>query len=60
MDKDTKVPLEVVNAIEAFASSWEKYEEILKNLRHHPFEGFWSFDFAGMFVGVEKDGYIHT
>lgn len=35
-------------------------EEILKSLRHDTICNFWHFTRWGMFVGVEKDGYIHT
>lgn len=48
----------VVDAIKnAFPKVWH---EILPALRHHPGDGFYSFVKWGMFVGVEKDGYIHT
>ena len=38
----------------------DKAEEILHQLRYHPGDDFWSFYMHGMFVGVERDGYIHT
>lgn len=34
--------------------------EILPKLRWHPGDDMYSFVKWGMFVGVEKDGYIHT
>lgn len=33
---------------------------IIRELRFHGFDRFWSFERWGMFVGVELDGYIHT
>lgn len=35
-----------------------RFEDILKALRWS--FGHYSFDFAGMYVGVELDGYMHT
>jgi hypothetical protein len=49
------VPEEVKAAVRA-----SRFEEHADKLRFHPGDGFWSFTIAGMFVGVEPDGYIHT
>lgn len=48
----------VTSAIkEAFPNNWRGH---VSKLRYHYLEGCYSFIFAGMFVGVELDGYIHT
>ncbi len=35
-------------------------ESILTRLSYHSLGGYWGFEWAGMFVGIEKDGYMHT
>lgn len=34
--------------------------DILRTLRWHSYESFYSFERWGMFVGVETDGHIHS
>lgn len=50
------VPDVVIEAIYKFSPT--KFESLLRGLRWS-FDHY-SFDFAGMYVGVELDGYIHT
>jgi hypothetical protein len=47
--------------VEAIQSAFPMHaDEILASLRYHPGDGFWSFTRWGMFVGVERDGHVHT
>lgn len=51
-------PYAVVAAIQqAFPND---ADDILRKLRYHSLDGYWSFVRWGMFVGVELDGHIHT
>lgn len=56
---ESHAPPAVLDAIaDAFPA---RVQSILADLRRHgSFDDFWSFQFAGMFVGVERDGYIHS
>lgn len=58
-------PQAVIDAIrQAFGSRdgqlMGQAEDIIKNLRYYPGDDLWGFTRWGMFVGVERDGYIHT
>jgi len=51
---------EVKIVTDAIQNAFKDAYKILPTLRYHPGDGFYSFIRWGMFVGVEKDGYIHT
>jgi hypothetical protein len=54
-------PEQWVTVVRAIAISFPmKWKGIVKSLRFHYGDRFYSFTMAGMFVGVELDGYIHT
>lgn len=47
--------------LQAIIRAWpEQCEEILKSLKHDTLMGCWYFTRWNLFVGIEKDGYIHT
>jgi len=47
--------------VEAIKNAFPKdADDILKSLRYHAGDNFWSFNRWGMFVGVEQDGFIHS
>lgn len=54
-EPDRKVLIEAVN--KSFPNDAEK---ILKEVRWSMLDGCWLFQYCGMTVGVEKDGYVHT
>lgn len=58
LNTDHIPPYAVIAALYTFNST--KAEEWLTQLRYHPGDDNWSFTLHGMFVGVERDGYIHT
>lgn len=41
----------------AFPHDWEK---VMREMRWSSLEGCWFIIYAGMTVGIEKDGYIHS
>jgi hypothetical protein len=56
---DPSVP--PVAVLEAIRDSFPKNaEKIISELRYHHGDDFWSFNIHGMFVGCERDGYIHS
>jgi hypothetical protein len=58
--REPEVPDAVVQSIASWARTPELFQEKLRQLRYHAGDNFWSFTVAGMFVGVEPDGYMHT
>ena len=56
--EDSHAPPAVLDAIRVCFPANE--QEILRELRYHYGEDMFSFNRWGMFVGVERDGYIHT
>jgi len=53
-----QAPAEVLESI--INSFPENCEAILKELLYHPGDDYWSFVRWGIFVGIERDGYIHS
>ena len=51
-------PYDVIAAIREWRG--DKADETLHQLTYHPLEDFWSVYVHGMFVGIERDGYIHS
>lgn len=41
----------------AFPNDWQR---IIKDMKWSSLDGYWYIDYAGMHVGIEKDGYIHS
>lgn len=58
--REPPVPDAVIESVHRWARTPELFQEKLKALRYHAGDNFWSFTVAGMFVGVEPDGYMHT
>lgn len=54
------VPHAVINAIAKKFDDQSYTDTILDQLRYDSLNGCYAFDFAGMYHGVETDGYIHT
>jgi hypothetical protein len=56
--KPNPTPKQVIDAItQAFPNDCER---ILRDMRWDSINGCYMFDFAGMYVGCELDGYIHS
>lgn len=51
-------PPAVLSAIRE--SCFKDPEAIIASLRYHALDDFWSFERHGQFVGIERDGYLHT
>lgn len=55
-------PFAVIEALRNFRGA--KAEDDLTRLRYHPGDDFWSFvmntTLGTIFVGIERDGYIHS
>jgi hypothetical protein len=56
----TRIPDAVLNALKQKFTKPEEYIEVLTVLRHSKLQNYWYFTYAGMFHGIEEDGYIHT
>ena len=58
--REPYVPEAVIQSVASWARTEELFQSTLKELRYHAGDNFWSFTTAGMFVGIEPDGYMHT
>lgn len=60
-DGDRLVPSAVSQAIaKRFDPLYPPFDEVMASLHWDSLNGCWAFTYAGMFHGVEEDGYIHT
>jgi hypothetical protein len=61
MVRDKEIPLAVVTAIaKKFTPDMALFERIMIDLDYDSINGCYCFIYAGMYHGVEEDGYIHT
>ena len=58
---EKRIPDAVVQAIKRkFTPDLMQFERVMKELKYDGLNGCYYFMYAGMFHGVEPDGYIHT
>jgi hypothetical protein len=60
--KNLSLALSAITVANAVRDAFPKNADtILQTIRLYAFDGYWGFNYCGMFVGVEcKDGYIHS
>jgi hypothetical protein len=58
---EKQIPAAVIEAIQRkFFPDVEQIRKVLAELRYDSLNRCWYFTHAGMYHGVEEDGYIHT
>jgi hypothetical protein len=61
IDNLLDVPDTVVRSVALrFEDKPLEFIRVMEEIKYSPLLGCWYFTYAGMFVGVETDGYMHT